>query len=311
MSKIKAAMKKKSFLIGFAVAALLASCSKPDNTYKGPDYVMFADTLQTIAIQDGETYHDIPVSATTACNYDRTYAVEIVDKGTNAVEGKHFDLQSNTVTIPAGQLATSVKVRGHFDQINDTDSLGFELRLIADNDKIWDMYGADTKVVLQKVCPFDLDRLVGEGKNYAKLTSTWFEDFMQQTSVILLRPQRSTDPKDPENTIVLPNFLYEGHDMKITLHNDDPLQPLVTWNECVLGSTGEAFQGTVWGDDKLRAMPVTSATDYYNMCQGYVLQYMTIYVAGIGTVGTYLNVIEWISEAEYRELARQLGVEVE
>lgn len=304
-------MKKKSFLCGMATLALLASCSKPDNTYQGPDYVMFSDTLQTIAIQDDTTYHEIPLAATRACDYDRTYGVEIVDKGSNAIEGKHFNLQSNTVTIPAGQLAASVKVRGYFDRMADTDSLGFELRLLADPRNLSDLYGADTKVVLQKVCPFDIDRFTGEGKNFAKLTSTWFDDYMTQTSVLLLRPRKSDDPKDPANTIVFPDFLYKGYDMKVTLHNDNPLEPLATWDACVIGTTSEAFQGSKWGDDKLRAMPVASATDYYNMCQGYLLQYMTVYVADVGTVGTYLNVIEWISEAEYRDLARQLGVEVE
>ena len=47
---------------------------------------------------------------------------------------------------------------------------------------------------------------------------------------------------------------------------------------------------------------------YYNVCQHYFLQYMTLYVEGVGQVGTFLNVVEWISKAEYEKLERDLGL---
>lgn len=96
---------------------------------------MFSDSLQTIAIQNSETYYDIPISATTACDYDRTYAVEVVDKGSNAIEGLHYELQSNSVTIKAGELASSVKIKGFYENFEDTDSLGINLRLVAPQEK--------------------------------------------------------------------------------------------------------------------------------------------------------------------------------
>lgn len=100
----------------FAFAAtLFVGCSEDRVSYAGPDYVMFSDSLQTIAIQSSDTYYDIPISATTACDYDRTYAVEVVDKGSNAIEGLHYELQSNSVTIKAGELASSVKIKGFYD----------------------------------------------------------------------------------------------------------------------------------------------------------------------------------------------------
>ena len=110
----------KKYLFGLSItvaAAMLSSCNESHSTYSGPDYVMFADTFQVCAIQNGETYYDIPVSATTAQGYDRTYGVEVVDKGTNAIEGKHFSLASNSITIKAGELAPAVKIRGGFDNM--------------------------------------------------------------------------------------------------------------------------------------------------------------------------------------------------
>ncbi len=282
----------------FFALSVMAGCSEENATYSGPDYVMFSDTLQTIAVQSDDTYYDIPVTATTACDYDRTYSVEVVDKGSNAIEGVHYDLQSNNVTIKAGERASSIKIRGHYNNFEDTDSIGVMLRLTADKDKIWDLYGRDTKVVLVKVCPFDINTFVG----YAVLTSTFFTDYMQTTEMRLL-----TTEKDPEveNGIILKNFLYDGYDIKVSFNTDNPLQPLLEMEPQVVGSTVEAFQGSWHGDDKLRVMNATGAISYYNVCQNFFFQYMTFYVNGVGTVGTYANVVEWISKEEYDYLKKQ------
>lgn len=282
----------------FFALSVMAGCSEENAAYSGPDYVMFSDTLQTIAVQSDDTYYDIPVTATAACNYDRTYSVEVVDKGSNAIEGVHYDLQSNNVTIKAGERSSSIKIRGHYDNFEDTDSIGVMLRLTADKDKIWDLYGRDTKVVLVKVCPFDINTFVG----YAVLTSTFFTDYMQTTEMRLL-----TTEKDPEveNGIILKNFLYDGYDIKVSFNTDNPLQPLLEMEPQVVGSTAEAFQGSVWGDDKLRVMNATGTISYYNVCQNFFFQYMTFYVNGVGTVGTYANVVEWISKEEYDYLKKQ------
>lgn len=282
----------------FFALSVMAGCSEENATYSGPDYVMFSDTLQTIAVQSDDTYYDIPVTATAACDYDRTYSVEVVDKGSNAIEGVHYDLQSNNVTIKAGERTSSIKIRGHYNNFEDTDSIGVMLRLTADKDKIWDLYGRDTKVVLVKVCPFDINTFVG----YAVLTSTFFTDYMQTTEMRLL-----TTEKDPEveNGIILKNFLYDGYDIKVSFNTDNPLQPLLEMEPQVVGSTVEAFQGSWHGDDKLRVMNTTGAISYYNVCQNFFFQYMTFYVNGVGTVGTYANVVEWISKEEYDYLKKQ------
>lgn len=282
----------------FFALSVMAGCSEENATYSGPDYVMFSDTLQTIAVQSDDTYYDIPVTATTACDYDRTYSVEVVDKGSNAIEGVHYDLQSNNVTIKAGERTSSIKIRGHYNNFEDTDSIGVMLRLTADKDKIWDLYGRDTKVVLVKVCPFDINTFVG----YAVLTSTFFTDYMQTTEMRLLITEK--DP-EVENGIILKNFLYDGYDIKVSFNTDNPLQPLLEMEPQVVGSTAEAFQGSVWGDDKLRVMNATGTISYYNVCQNFFFQYMTFYVNGVGTVGTYANVVEWISKEEYDYLKKQ------
>ena len=53
------------------------------------------------------------------------FAVEVIDRESNAVEGKHYKILSNTVTIKAGEMSTNVEVQGIYKNIGITDSLGF------------------------------------------------------------------------------------------------------------------------------------------------------------------------------------------
>lgn len=96
-------MIMKKLLIGcvaaIAVLASLAGCDQNRVMYSGPSYLMFSDTLYEYIVQESNEKFDIPVSATARAGYDRTFAVEVIDKESNAVEGKHYKLLSNTVTI--------------------------------------------------------------------------------------------------------------------------------------------------------------------------------------------------------------------
>ena len=108
-----------------AVAALIAfaSCSQDFTTYSGPSHIMFSDTLYQYAVQESNEVFNVPVSATEKADYDRTFGVEVVDKQSNAIEGKHYRILNNTVTIKAGEMVGNVKVQGIYDNIGKTDSL--------------------------------------------------------------------------------------------------------------------------------------------------------------------------------------------
>ena len=286
----------------FAFAAtLFVGCSEDRVSYAGPDYVMFSDSLQTIAIQNSETYYDIPISATTACDYDRTYAVEVVDKGSNAIEGLHYELQSNSVTIKAGELASSVKVKGFYDNFEDTDSLGINLRLVAPQDKIWNIYGDETKVQLVKICPFDVQRFVG----YAKVTSNFFADYMPNTSFRVVTVEQ--DP-EKENGVIINDFFLDGMDLKISFNTQKPLDPKVEMETQAVTKLSEVTGGAVLGTDMILAVAYTGVASYFNVCQGFALLYHTFYVEGYesaGPIGTYPTVVEWISPEEYDYLKKQ------
>ena len=77
----------------------ITSCGDAERpSYEGPNYILFSDTLTVLAVQNNEEVFDIPVAATEACSYDRTVAVEVIDKKSNAIEGKHYTIESNTIT---------------------------------------------------------------------------------------------------------------------------------------------------------------------------------------------------------------------
>ena len=94
----------------------LAGCNSERTTYEGPNYLMFSDTLYRYAVQETEEVFNVPVSATVLADYDRTFAVEVVDSISDAVEGKHYKLLSNTVTIKAGECSANVQVQGIYDR---------------------------------------------------------------------------------------------------------------------------------------------------------------------------------------------------
>ena len=302
----------KKILIGTTTMAALAAmtvfsgCEADRTTYSGPDYLMFSDTLYQCPVREADEVFNVPVSATRAADYDRTLGVEIIDKESNAVEGRHYRLLSNTVTIKAGQLAANVEVQGMYENIANTDSLGFALRLVIPEEAEWDLYGTEAKVVLQKVCPFDIHNFTGP----CVVTSTFFSSD-NWTGVQTMRLIDTELDAEEENTVVLHDLYYDGYDIKLTFDTDDDMEPLVEMEEQLLASTADAFIGNIHGNGDLMISQPTAYTSYFSTCEDFVLQYVTLNVYNddgslYGTVGTYVNILEWISEGEAEDL-RQDG----
>ena len=160
----------RKIFIGFlAVSAIiigLTGCEQKRVSYNGPSYLMFSDTLYDYPVQETNEVFKVPVSTTKAVDYDRTFAVEIIDKESNAIEGKHYKLLNNTVVIKAGKMTADVEVQGVYENIAATDSLGFSMRLILPEETEWDMYGKGAKVVLHKTCPLPYkSHSVSSGRN--------------------------------------------------------------------------------------------------------------------------------------------------
>ncbi len=292
-------MNKK---IALAIAASIVmlttftSCDEERTIYKGPEYIMFADTLTVLGVENSEEIFDIAIAATAVSDQDRTVAVEVVDKHSNAIEGIHYTLESNTVTIKAGELVGNLRIKGIAENLTVDYDPEITLHLIADEKYQWELYSGDTtRVVLRKVCPFDINAFSG----YAMITSTFLYNYTGSYNRLIKTEVDITE----ENTIIMRDFYYDGYDVKLRFTNDDPLNPLIEMDDQPLVTTGEAF-GTIYGDGMLHIYQPTNYVSYYSACEKFIYQYITLWVpgmaAGTNTVGTFIHAIEWISDDEAR-----------
>ena len=293
----------KYITLAFVAVTAFSSCHERYVTYDDAEYVMFADTLQTYPVQQDVEYFSIPVVSTVTRDYDRTFGVEVVDKGNNAIENVHYRLKSNTVTIKAGETRADVLVHGIYDNIEATDSLGFQLRLVMNEELEMPLYGKETKAVLMKVCPFDINNFTG----YCVFTSMFLYDYSITGSYqrLVYTEKHPTQ----ENTIICRNWLNDGYDIRMTFHPEDPMRPLISIEEGQVASDEGSFFGTTHGDDKILVRTSAMNDSMFFTCGSYLYLWAEIYVenlgAPVGTVGHFYNIMEWISDEEAERLKRE------
>lgn len=267
---------------------------------------MFADSISTNLVQRDNSRFTVAVASTVARNYDRTFGVEVVDAGSNAIEGKHYRLLTSSVTIPAGKLAADVEVEGIYDNIGATDSLGFNLRLVMAEQLKWDLYkNSDmTKVVMYKSCPFDRNAFTG----YAVLSSLLLRDYPGENASYQKVIYTEAHPTE-ENMIIIRDAFYNGYDVTLTFHGDDPAEPIITMDaDQVLSDEASVF-GQILGDNHILGDDSPYNASYFNSCQRFAVLWLHVYVENLGTtigsVGEFYNVLEWISDEEAERLKRE------
>ena len=307
-------MRYKSIIATVAALAAivsLQSCKEHYVIYDDAEYIMFADTAGVYpvrpadSVKQADPIFEVPVVSTVTRNYDRTFAVEIIDKRSSAVEGLHYNLKSNTITIPAGENKTSVEVVGVYDEIKPEDQLSFQLKLVMDENLVSPMYGDTTNVQLMKICPFDIKDFTG----WCLTTSMFLFNFHPQKENQRL-VHTELHPTE-ENTIILHDWLYDGYDINIRLDNEDDMAPLVLLGEGqVISDEGSVF-GIVRGDDRIQCRSSRLFPSYFYPCGKYLFLWTEMYVEKygelVGSVGNFYNVIEWISDEEAERLQREQG----
>lgn len=291
------------------ILALLATgCAEEYRTYSDAEYVMFADTMSINMVVQDQDYFAVPVASTTACDYDRTFAVEIIDKGSKAIEGYHYRLKSNTITIKAGERRADVLVHGIYDHIGDTDSLGFNLRLVMPEQLKWDLYTDRTKVVMYKSCPFVAEDFTG----WCVVTSMFLLSYPGVENSSMQRLIRTEKHPDEAYAVILRDFLFTGYDVTIRFDPEDPANPCVTMDADQVLSDEISVFGQINGDDKILVTHSPYAVSTFNACQRYVSLWIRAYVENlgetVGTVGSFFNVLEWVSDEEADRLRREEGM---
>lgn len=288
------------------LAVLSAACQERYVTYDDAEYVMFADTMATYPVQKDVEYFSIPVVSTVVRDYDRTFGVEVIDKGSNAIENHHYRLQSNTVTIKAGETRADVLVHGFYDNIEATDSIGFTLQLVI-NDKLeMPLYGRQAKAVLMKSCPLDINSFTG----YCVLTSMFLYDYSITRSYqrLVYTEKHPTE----ENMIICRNWINDGYDVTMRFNTADPMKPFVTMDPDQVASDEGSFFGTAHGDDKILVTNSALYDSVFYPCGSYLYLWVEVYVENlgvpVGTVGHFYNIMEWISDEEAERLMREEGM---
>ncbi|MBR2060838.1 MAG: DUF4984 domain-containing protein [Tidjanibacter sp.] len=300
-------MRFLRFMTLCALAALsFVACEEEYTTYSDAEYVMFADTMSINMVLPDQEYFSVAVASTVACKYDRTFGVEIVDEGSNAIEGQHFRLLSNSITIPAGKLATEVKVQGLYDNILPTDSLGFTLRLVMPEQLEWELYkdNVQTKVVMYKACPFDVNNFSG----WCVVTSLLLRNYPGDNDSYQRLIKTEVHPSVP-NTVILRECFYDGYDLTITFDTTDVANPIVTMDKDQLLSDEASVFGQILGDNHILTTHSSYYPSYYNSCQRFVELWNEVYVEDlgemIGTVGHFYSILEWVSDEEAADLKKQ------
>ena len=286
---------KHLHIISLAAAAFLAlaGCQEKYTTYSGPSYIAFADSLNICPVQENGEAFEVMIAATQSCDHDRTFAVEVLNMESNAVFGHHYTIPEQTVTIPAGERSTSIKIIGDYDNVEASDSLSVTLALVSAEDGNWDLYGQKTRVLLKKVCPFDINNFTG----HCVVTSSFW---LQYNSSNLERLTTSEVVEGEDNTIIVKDFLMEGYDLKLRLDNSDILNPTVSLGEeQIVGDTRIPFN-YIYGDGRMR-MVDAPIQNYLFPCENYLVIYTTLFIKDVGVVGTYVSIIEWISDDEVRQ----------
>ena len=287
----------------FAAVSVFSSCHERYVTYSDKEYVMFADTMATYPVQKDVEWFNIPVVSTVVKDYDRTFGVEIIDKGNNAIENLHYRLESNTVTIKAGENRADVRVHGYYDNIEATDSLGFELQLVMNSNLEMPMYGKNIKAVLMKSCPFDINNFTG----YCVLTSMFLYNY-SATGAYQKLVYTEKHPTQ-ENMIICRNWINDGYDVTMTFNADDPMLPLVTMDRDQVASDEGSFFGTAHGDNKILVTNSSYYDSVFYPCGNYLYIWTEMYVENlgepVGTVGHFYNIMEWVSDEEAERLKRE------
>ena len=291
--------------ISFA-AATLSSCHEEYITYDDAEYIMFADTSAAYPVQKDVEFFTVPVVATTVCDHDRTVGVEIIDKESTAIESLHYRLESNTITIKAGETRADVKVYGIYDNLEASDQLGFTLQLVMPDHLEMAIYGKRTKVMLVKSCPFDINDFTG----WCMLTSMFLYDYSidGRYQRLIYTEKHPTE----ENTIICRNWIKDGYDVTMTFDPSDPLAPMVKMDSDQVASDEGSFFGIAHGDDKILVESSPYYESYFYPCGAYLYLYTHIYVENlgvpVGTVGHFYNIMEWSRDEEADRLKREEGM---
>lgn len=269
-----------SLLLLTAIVWGLGGCEADETVYSGPEYVMFSDSVAVMPIFNKDTIFKVNIASTVSCDYDRTFAVEVLDAKSNAVQGQHYELLEHNVTIKAGERAGFVTMKGHYDNIGPKDSLSVCLKLVEDQRLKWGLYPDEMYVELVKCYPFDIEAFTDNIRMYAT-----FPFSSSEVKTFLLKAEKKDD-----RTLILKEAFAHNYDLKLKFDDSDPLNPVVNIPSqvgFVDGSYGLVYVRTV-----------ETSPSVYSISDRIVMLQLEFYIPGVGSFGVHKLVLQWITQEE-------------
>lgn len=278
-------MKKNKFYplsLLFFLCIAFTSCNEEKILYSGNEYVMFTDSLYYMPVTpDADKTFDVVVSATKKYHTDRTYGVELVVNRSNAIEGRHFELLTNNVTIKAGELTGVVPVKGLYDNITYGDSLALTLRLLAPKNESWALYGKETNVSLVKCPPFSVDHFTGNLKFFASFP------FNQSVISFYVKSERLND-----STLLIKGPFNDKYDLKVRFKDNKENSFETSLTVAEQPAFADAGVGRVY------MRTVDSNPSFYSTHMRSLYMYLDMFVPEVGTFGVYQYMFKWVPQSE-------------
>lgn len=200
----------------FAFLLLQWSCTEEEYNYDDPtDLAMFSLESGSFVAKQGlaDNLKEFWIASSVRVAEDRTYLVQVQSKGSDeeAEENEQFELPSSIVTIPAGELTGSFRLRAWPQALSETEEKVAYLSLVAvDEDHPVADFNNTMSVTLRRTCPFTPADMAGRVDIYTTLLNlgTW-ENKIARVAV-------EADPAVSNGFIVKSPYA-EGQDLKMRM----------------------------------------------------------------------------------------------
>lgn len=159
---------------------LFTACEEKEFLYNDPtNIVMFNETNALFHVVDEKTTNEIniTISSPVVSDKDREYLIGVKQTGAEgeAVQGKHFELKSTTVVIPAGERFGEITVIGYSKYLSSEEDFFVNLTLVDASEGEVAAFNNIFTLYLSRVCEFSMDKMIGTYKVKSAVVQGEFE----------------------------------------------------------------------------------------------------------------------------------------
>lgn len=291
-------MKKNIFsklFYSFLLVTSLVSCTQEETFYSGPQFALFGDSLYLMpVVNNSDKVFTVPVGVTKAVDYDRHYAVEVVNEKSTAVRGYHYDFVdgSENITIKKGETTAEIKLKGDYDKFVREDTLKACFRLVAPKEEVSPVYKDETVVEMLQCKSFVMDDFLKEGGNIEMIASF---PFGENAASYMVKGYKIDD-------YTMAVYIFDDEErlpIRMTFDDSDPLNPTITVPE------QEAFYESSFSRVYVRS--VEQYPCYFNTYENFFVLWLEVFVPQAGSFGVYQYAFRCLTQEEADDMNNGVG----